>query len=372
MAWVVTAVVAAFEVGATAAVIFTAVSEVGMAMSVVGAVTGNKDLMKIGGVLGLAGGIGGAAAGGMFGESVASAVNSNVGSGLATAGAQSATALAADNMATNGMNAGADGMLATSAPVLGQGEVASTDLSGSSPITRGMTGGVGGQTTFIPGAGDTNELTSLGGSPGAAGSNTADMQRQVTNWSDHVPAEAGSFDANGKWTGQAPVKPNYFDYPSAAEPSALTGSGGVNSQPTAATTAAGTVQPTGMTALEHLDSIQPTNPQAVSAEMMRGSNAAGAAGATGAGGTPWLDAGTLNKPTGSIFDKAMAWAKDLPPVIQAELAKSILSIPGGIQAQNNIARANAIKQQQVNQTSYNTVPNYFGAGIVANAMKKGG
>ena len=58
MAIVVSAVAAALVEGATLAIIATAVSEVGIAMSVVGAVTGSKELMKIGGVLGLAGGIG--------------------------------------------------------------------------------------------------------------------------------------------------------------------------------------------------------------------------------------------------------------------------------------------------------------------------
>jgi hypothetical protein len=58
MAFVVSAVVAAFAEGATLAIIATAVSEVGIALSVVGAVTGSKELMKIGGVLGIAGGLG--------------------------------------------------------------------------------------------------------------------------------------------------------------------------------------------------------------------------------------------------------------------------------------------------------------------------
>lgn len=49
----------------TAATVLSAVAEIGTVMSVVGAVTGNKDLMKIGGVMGLVGGIGGLAAGGL-------------------------------------------------------------------------------------------------------------------------------------------------------------------------------------------------------------------------------------------------------------------------------------------------------------------
>ena len=60
MAFFVSAVVAAVEV-TTVATVALAVSEVGMALSVTGMVTGNKDLMKIGGVMGLAGGIAGLA-----------------------------------------------------------------------------------------------------------------------------------------------------------------------------------------------------------------------------------------------------------------------------------------------------------------------
>lgn len=56
--------VAALVAGeATASVVLAAVTEVGLAMTVVGAVTGSKDLMKIGGVMSLVGGIGGMVAG---------------------------------------------------------------------------------------------------------------------------------------------------------------------------------------------------------------------------------------------------------------------------------------------------------------------
>ena len=60
-----TAVAAVIEAGAaaTATMVLAAVAEVGVAMSVVGAVTGNKELTKIGGTMALVGGIGGAIAG---------------------------------------------------------------------------------------------------------------------------------------------------------------------------------------------------------------------------------------------------------------------------------------------------------------------
>lgn len=55
------AAVAALIGGAevTAALVLSAISEVGLVTTVVGAVTGNKDLLKIGGVMGLVGGVGG-------------------------------------------------------------------------------------------------------------------------------------------------------------------------------------------------------------------------------------------------------------------------------------------------------------------------
>lgn len=60
-----TAVAAVIGAGeaATATMVLAAVAEVGTAMAVVGAVTGNKELTKIGGTMALVGGIGGAIAG---------------------------------------------------------------------------------------------------------------------------------------------------------------------------------------------------------------------------------------------------------------------------------------------------------------------
>jgi len=87
MAWVVTAVVAAVEVGATAAVIFTAVAEVGIALQVVGTVTKSKELVKIGGIMGAVGAVGGLASAG-FSALSAGAGEAGVAEG-ATAGAYS-------------------------------------------------------------------------------------------------------------------------------------------------------------------------------------------------------------------------------------------------------------------------------------------
>jgi hypothetical protein len=82
MAFVVTAVAA--EV-VTVASIATAVAELGMTLSVVGAVTGSKDLMKVGGYLGLAGGVTSLAAG-AFSAAEGAAAEGLAGEGLGGAG----------------------------------------------------------------------------------------------------------------------------------------------------------------------------------------------------------------------------------------------------------------------------------------------
>lgn len=82
MAFVVTAVAA--EV-VTVASVAAAVGELGVALSVVGAVTGSKDLVKIGGFLGLAGGVTSLAAG-AFGAAEGAAAEGLAGDGLGGAG----------------------------------------------------------------------------------------------------------------------------------------------------------------------------------------------------------------------------------------------------------------------------------------------
>jgi len=63
----------------TATMIFAAVAEVGTILTVVGAVTGDEELMKIGGTIGLIGGVGGLASGAMgLGASAADAAATTV------------------------------------------------------------------------------------------------------------------------------------------------------------------------------------------------------------------------------------------------------------------------------------------------------
>lgn len=64
---------------ATTTLVLGAVSELGIAMTVVGAVTGNKALMKVGGVLGLVGGVGGMIAGSAAGGAADAAASASPG-----------------------------------------------------------------------------------------------------------------------------------------------------------------------------------------------------------------------------------------------------------------------------------------------------
>lgn len=138
MAFVVTAVATAIELG-TLAAIATAVTEVGLALTVVGGVTGNKDLMKIGGVLSIAGGIGGFAAG-----AIGSAAGAG-GAALGEAGTEAALGAAADEAyaaayggsaaaeATESAIAGMEGAASSAAPELGAVASDGASLAATAP-----------------------------------------------------------------------------------------------------------------------------------------------------------------------------------------------------------------------------------------------
>jgi hypothetical protein len=128
MAFVVTAVAAAFEVGATAATILTAVSEVGIACTVVGAVTGSKDLIKVGSVLGIAGGVGSlvnAGIDGLANAAASEAANKGVAEGATEAIGSDVAGEKFQQEAANALIS--DGTAATSSVV--PGEVTQTALS---------------------------------------------------------------------------------------------------------------------------------------------------------------------------------------------------------------------------------------------------
>lgn len=128
MAWVVTAVAAALEVGATFAVIATAVAEVGIAMTVVGTVTKSKELTKVGGFLSLAGGVAslGAAAVGSLGQ----------GAVAATGAAELGSSAAVDG----GANALSDAAAASTADAVGGSGAAPLIAGPSSDVANAVAG----------------------------------------------------------------------------------------------------------------------------------------------------------------------------------------------------------------------------------------
>lgn len=104
----------------TATLVLSAVAEVGMALTVVGGVTGSKDLMKIGAAMSLVGGVGGMIAGATSGAAGAAgaAGEAAAGSAMDAAAAEALTAGASDaaiNATTDGLLADISGQAASSA-----------------------------------------------------------------------------------------------------------------------------------------------------------------------------------------------------------------------------------------------------------------
>ena len=77
---------------ATATLVLAAVTEVGLAMTLVGAVTGNKTLLKVGGVLSMVGGVGGMINGALSGAASGAAAEAGASAGLDAASAEAAGA----------------------------------------------------------------------------------------------------------------------------------------------------------------------------------------------------------------------------------------------------------------------------------------
>jgi hypothetical protein len=102
----VAAIVAAEAV--TTAMVVAAITQIGIGLSVVGAVTGNKTLMKIGGVMGLAGGVASLAGVGATaaGEAAATGLGANVAGDTAASLASEGVA-AAGEQAAGGVIGGA-------------------------------------------------------------------------------------------------------------------------------------------------------------------------------------------------------------------------------------------------------------------------
>lgn len=115
MAFAAVAAVIAGE-AVTAATVMAAVSTVGTVMTVVGAVTGAKDLMKIGGVMALVGGVGGMVAGAASGaaaaaEGAAMGAEGAVANTVASAGDYVNAMDAMSDSATTGLTGGTDAIV---------------------------------------------------------------------------------------------------------------------------------------------------------------------------------------------------------------------------------------------------------------------
>lgn len=128
---------------ASAATILAAVTEIGTALTVVGAVTGSKDLMKVGAVMGLVGGVGGLV-NGMAGAATAGAAGSaatdSAGAGL------SGMDMAADAGMSSASSGGAAIGGSTGAAVSGMDQAADAGMGSyggavSSPVTPNMVQG---------------------------------------------------------------------------------------------------------------------------------------------------------------------------------------------------------------------------------------
>ena len=116
---------------ATATLVLAAMVEIGTVMTIVGAVTGNKDLMKLGGVISLVGGVGGLVAGAVGGAATAAGADAAV----ASAGAQQTVEIAAQgaeavsSAVTQGSAVGQD------LGILGNGITPTTGVNNPSAFT---------------------------------------------------------------------------------------------------------------------------------------------------------------------------------------------------------------------------------------------
>lgn len=146
---------------ATAAAIATVATTVGIVLTVVGAITGDNDLMKIGGIVGLAGGIGSIAT---------SALNAGLNLGIGAAASATEAAAAAAPAASSGSSATAQGGLqgakAAITPAFESGVGQSSGLIGASgglgsAGTEAATGALGSGIT-APVAGVAQQTVSQG------------------------------------------------------------------------------------------------------------------------------------------------------------------------------------------------------------------
>lgn len=306
MSVVVSAVVVAADAWGTAAFVgaaLTAVADVGVATSVIGAVTGNTTMEKVGGALGLVGGVGGLINSGLSSAAVGA---SDAAGSLGTTGTDAAATGATDSVVLPGANAGsaADASMGLGSTSSGADGIASAN-AGAGLGQTGATAAAPGSAQVGADLSVTNPSGAVAGAPGTASS---------TPFAQSASQAPGSYPGstdNGLFSTPTPTVPA-----AASDPSwqAITG---------------GQVTPAGAT-------------------------------------DDWVS--QIKSSVGS------AW-NSMQPTAQAELLKSVLAIPGGIQAQKNAAAQLAIAQQKTAQTSFgNSLPTFNSTanskGILSNAMGK--
>lgn len=111
--------------GAMAATVFAAVTEIGIASTVVGAITGNKNLMKVGAVLGAVGGLGGLAAGALGGAAEGAVLGA--GEDVLSAGAVNGADAMSDAFVASGAE-GAGGFQSAISDVVNNGASAYNEI----------------------------------------------------------------------------------------------------------------------------------------------------------------------------------------------------------------------------------------------------
>jgi hypothetical protein len=177
MAFTGIAALVAGEVAVDAVVVLAAISEVGMVMTVVGAVTGDKTLMKIGGIMGLVGGIGGMVAGAAGGAGAMEAAAAS------DAGGGAAYSVAGDVAGEAGLAADAAGAASDAGNGLISSELASP-VSGLNPASELST--APGATTSMP----MDTAAQATAAPTQAATNTAPLSTDVATQSGNLGALA--------------------------------------------------------------------------------------------------------------------------------------------------------------------------------------
>lgn len=282
------AAAAAFGTEAFVGLAITAVADTGMALSVVGAVTGNKKLTQVGAAMGLAGGVG-MMANSMFGAAADVAGDAAMG-GVGNV----------DNYAVQ-QGASAD---LTSGYTSGAADAADSATNGMADLANTTEAGI----TASP-----VSTSSVTGAP---------LSQQTGTATGGTPALSGSGGNLDPVTGQ--VAPT-------------SGTTTVSATPGATTTTTTGGSGMGMNGVGNVDNYA----------MQQGASPDLGSGYTSAG-SGIINSSRAGGIIDSIKD---VWGK-LGDSQKAEVLKAALAVPGGIQAQQNKARELALQASKIQQTSY--------------------